>query len=323
VKHSISGASVVVTGGCGFIGSHLVAELVRRGAGRIVVVDSLRYGDRANLGALSERVEIVKHTLGFDPRAELDGALEGAKFLFHLAAEKHNQSKDDPERVYRSNIEGTHTLYEAAVSAGVRKVVFSSSLYAYGRTSGGPLDETEIPRPHTVYGITKLAGEHILRFFEKQHGLEHMVLRYLFVYGPKQYAGMGYKSVIMKNFERLIAGQPPTVYGDGKQALDYVFVDDVVDATIRALEHDASGDVVNIGSGVATPVEALIDLMIDVVGRPLEKLYEPPDWTHGSHRVGNPERAARVLDWRAVTPVRDGLERTHRWIAEQSGSSSS
>jgi UDP-glucose 4-epimerase len=317
VKHSISGASVVVTGGCGFIGSHLVAELVRRGAGRIVIVDSLRYGDRANLGALSERVEIVKHTLGVDSRAELDGALEGANFLLHLAAEKHNQSKDDPQRVYRSNIEGTHTLYEAAVAAGVRKVVFSSSLYAYGRTSGGPLDEAEIPQPHTVYGITKLAGEHILRFFAKQHGLEHMVLRYLFVYGPKQFAGMGYKSVIMKNFERLLAGQRPTVYGDGKQALDYVFVDDVVDATIRALEHDASGDVVNIGSGDATPVEALIDLMIDVVGRPLEKLYEPPDWTQGSYRVGNPEKAARVLGWRATTPLRDGLERTQRWIAEQ------
>jgi UDP-glucose 4-epimerase len=317
MKHSISGASVVVTGGCGFIGSHLVAELVRRGAGRIVIVDSLRYGDRANLGALSERVEIVKHTLGFDPRADLDRALSGANYLFHLAAEKHNQSKDDPQRVYRSNIEGTHTLYEAAVAAGVRKVVFSSSLYAYGRTSGDAFVETELPAPHTVYGITKLAGEHILRFFAKQHGLEHMVLRYLFVYGPKQFAGMGYKSVIVKNFERLIAGQSPTVYGDGKQSLDYVFVDDVVDATIRALEHDVSGDVVNIGSGVATEVDALVDLMIDVGGRPADKLYEPPDWTHGSYRVANPEKAAQLLGWRAATPLREGLARTERWIAEQ------
>lgn len=308
---------MVVTGGCGFIGSHLVAELVRRGAARIVVIDSLRYGDRANLGALSDRVEIVQHTLGLDPKAALAQAVQGARYLFHLAAEKHNQSKDDPERVYRSNIEGTHALYEVACDAGVKKVVFSSSLYAYGRVSGGPFVETEVPAPHTVYGITKLAGEHILRFFEKQRQIEHNALRYLFVYGPKQFAGMGYKSVIVKNFERLLAGERPTVYGDGRQALDYVYVDDIVDATLRAMEHDVSGEVVNLGSGIATPVAALVELMIRVSEKNVEKLYEPPDWTAGSSRVANPEKAARVLGWRATTSLEDGLRRTYRWLAEQ------
>ncbi len=319
-KHALASANVVVTGGAGFIGSHLVRELVRRGVGRVVVVDSLRYGDPGNLGALSDRVELVQHTLGFDDRAALERALEGVNYVFHLAAEKHNQSKDDPSRVYRANLEGTHTLYEVAVAAGVKKVVFSSSLYAYGRMKGEPFTETEIPKPQTVYGITKLSGEHVLRFFEVQHGLEWNALRYLFVYGPKQFAGMGYKSVIVKNFERLLAGQRPTVYGDGSQALDYVFVDDVVDATIQAMEQDVSGEVMNVGSGRATTVDHLIGRMIHVSGKKVEKQLEPPDWTAGSYRVGNVDKIARVLGWTAQTSLDEGLSETFAWIQEHGAS---
>jgi UDP-glucose 4-epimerase len=317
-KHSLAGKTIAVSGGCGFIGSHLVHELERRGIGRIVVIDSLRYGDRANLGTLSKRVQIVRHTLGLDDPNELRQPLEGVEYLFHLAAEKHNQSKDDPARVYRSNIEGTHSLYEAACAVGVKKIVFSSSLYAYGRTSGEPFVETELPQPGTVYGITKLAGEHILRFFEKRR-VEHMALRYMFVYGPKQFAGMGYKSVIVKNFERLLSGERPTVYGDGQQALDYVYVDDVVDATLRAMDLPVSGEVVNVGSGVATNVESLIDLMIEVSGKRVDKLYEPPDWTAGSHRVANVDKVERLLGWRATTPLAEGLAQTYRFLRGERG----
>ncbi|MCA9596606.1 MAG: NAD-dependent epimerase/dehydratase family protein [Myxococcales bacterium] len=317
-QHPLASANVLVTGGAGFIGSHLVRELVRRGVGRVVVLDSLRYGDPGNLGALSDNVRLVKHTLGFDDRAELERALDGVSYVFHLAAEKHNQSKDDPARVYRANLEGTHTLYEVAAAAGVKKVVFSSSLYAYGRMKGEPFSETEIPKPQTVYGITKLAGEHVLRFFEVQHGMEWNALRYLFVYGPKQFAGMGYKSVIVKNFERLLAGQPPTVYGDGSQTLDYVYVDDVVDATIAAMEQGVSKEVLNVGSGNATSVAMLIDRMIAVSGKQVEKQFEPPDWTAGTTRVGNVDKIARVLGWKARTSLDEGLARTFAWISEHS-----
>ena len=123
--------------------------------------------------------------------------------------------------------------------------------------------------------LSKLCGEHLLRQIHAEHGLPYNVLRYLFVYGPRQFAGMGYKSVIVKNFERLLDGQPPIVNGDGSQALDYVFVDDAVDAAIRALETEISGEVFNIGSGVPTTVNALIDLMQRVAGSALPKRYEP------------------------------------------------
>lgn len=310
-------SAVMVTGGAGFIGSHLVAELVARGAARVVVIDSLRYGDRANLRGLSERVELVQHTLGFDAPDALARAMTGVEFLFHFAAEKHNQSKDDPLRVYQANINGTHTLYDVACRSGVKKIVFASSLYAYGRLRGAPFVETELPAPRTVYGVTKLAGEHLLTYFREREGVEFNVLRYLFVYGPKQFAGMGYKSVIMKNFERLLAGERPTVYGDGRQALDYVFVDDAVSAAIAAMQSELTGEVFNVASGVATPVDELVSLMIEVSARDAEKLYEPPDWTAGSCRAGNPDKAARLLGWKAQTPLREGLRRTYEWLAGQ------
>jgi UDP-glucose 4-epimerase len=302
---------VLVTGGCGFIGSHLVRALVDGGATRVVVVDSLRYGDRANLGELGSGVEIVQHTLGVDDPAALAGLVHGVRFVFHLAAEKHNQSKDDPVRVLRSNVEGTWQLLEAAQRGGVEKIVFTSSLYAYGRLQGAAFVEDELPRPRTIYGISKLTGEHLLAV----SGLPYTVLRYLFIYGPRQFAGMGYKSVIVKTLERLRGGEAPVVYGDGEQALDYVFVDDAVAATLAALAPAADGEVVNIASGAATTVNHLVALMQEVAGTDRPPRHDPPDWTAGSRRVGDPDKARRLLGWEARTTLREGLAATYRWLA--------
>lgn len=307
----------MVTGGCGFIGSHLVRRLVALGAARVVVIDSLRHGSRANLEPLPTGVEIVPHTLGTDSPAVLERQMEGVRHLFHLAAEKHRQSGDRPLEVLRGNIDGTYTLFEAAARRGVEKIIFSSSLYAYGRMQGPPFVEDELPNPQTVYGVSKLCGEHLLRSAQAAHGVAYNVLRYLFVYGPRQFAGTGYKSVIVKTFERLLDGAPPTVYGDGTQALDYVFVDDVVEATIRALEAEVSGEVFNIGSGVPTTVNGIVDLMLSVARRDVQKQYEPADWTAGSSRVADIGKARRTLGWAPRTALRDGLARTFEWLAAQ------
>lgn len=309
----IKGSLVVVTGGAGFIGSHLVRELVRRGARRVVVIDSMRYGDPGNLGEI-EGVTLHKHEIGFDPPAALDRALEGCDLLFHLAAEKHNQSKDSPERVIASNITGSLSLYERACAAGAKRIVFTSSLYAYGRLEGAPFVETERCEPRTVYGVTKLAGEHLLGHVSQTRGVSTAVLRYLFIYGPKQFAGMGYKSVIVKSFERLLAGEAPVIYGDGEQALDYVFVDDAVDATIRAMEHDSSGEVLNVASGVAISVRDLVRTMVEVSGAKVQPVHGDADWTAGTRRAGDPEKAARLLGWRASTSLEEGLRRTFEWV---------
>lgn len=314
--HSIDGATVVVTGGCGFIGSHLVSALAARGARRIVVIDSLRYGRPENL-APGLPVEVVRHDLGFGEAEQLERACAGADFLFHLAAEKHNQSKDAPTRVLRANVEGTAALLDAACRGGVRKIVFTSSLYAYGRLSGPPMIESEYPHPSTVYGISKLTGEHLTAFFARQHAVDWINLRYFFVYGPRQFAGTGYKSVIVKTLERLRDGGSPIVNGDGLQALDYIYVDDAVEATCRALEAPISGEIFNVGSGVATAVRELVASMVRVSGRDAPVEVGPADWTHGSSRVGNVEKIASLLGFRPRTSLEAGLGATLSWIGSQ------
>lgn len=311
----ISGSAVLVTGGSGFIGSHLVHRLLERGARRIVVVDSLRHGSRSNLDPHGSEVELVQHDIGSDPPAALAGALRGVDFLFHLAAEKHSQAHPDPRRILRANVEGTCELLAAAARAGVRKAIFASSLYVYGRSSGAPFVEDEVPRPTTIYGISKLAGEHLCAHRERESGLPYNVLRFLFVYGPRQNPVTGYKSVIVSNFERLLRREPPVVRGDGRQALDYVYVEDAVEAAILALETPLEREVFNIGSGTGVTVNELTALMQSVAGTALPVRTEPPDATAGTARTGNVEKARRLLGWEPRTGLGEGLAKTFAWLS--------
>src|SRR5258706_15387424 len=156
--------TIAVTGGCGFIGSHLVHRLLRLGVSKVIVLDSMEYGKVSNLEPKDPRVAVYEHKLGSGSRQPLRTLLHGADYLFHLAAEKHNQSIDDPQRVIEANINGTYELLSAAVDVNIRRLVFSSSLYAHGRMTGDPLREDQAPEPKTIYGMTKLAGENICRY---------------------------------------------------------------------------------------------------------------------------------------------------------------
>jgi UDP-glucose 4-epimerase len=279
----------------------------------------MRYGDAQNLGAdaADPRLTLVRHVLGPATRGALAAAMAGTDFVFHLAAEKHNQAADDPDAVLAANVLGTNQLFELAAAAGVRKTVFTSSLYAYGRYAGPAMVETEVPVPVTVYGISKLCGERLLAHHVGQSAMRGDVLRFFFVYGPRQLAGRGYKSVVVRNFERLAAGEAPVIFGDGAQALDYVFVDDVVDATIRCMTHAGSGALLNVGSGEAITIAALTRAMCEVAGVAVAPVHAPPDWTAGSHRVGANARIAETLGWTPTTSLRDGLARTWEWVRER------
>ncbi len=305
----ISGAKVVVTGGAGFIGSHLTRALIERGAAHVTVIDSLRYGDLTNLGGI-RGVTVIKHTLGTNSVDRLDEILQGQDLLFHLAAEKHNQSKDSPYDVIRANIDGSLQVFTAAAKGGVRKIMYSSSLYAYGRVSGANLNESDLPSPRTVYGMTKLAGEHLLAHVCREFGISYSNLRYFFVYGPKQFAGMGYKSVIVKNFERLLKGEQPIIFGDGNQTLDYIFIDDIIEATIRAMETDTEGAVINAGRGEDVSVTALLKTMCEILGVDFKPIYQAADSTAGTRRVGDTGRMKTLLQWTPQIDLIEGLSRT-------------
>ncbi len=307
--------TILVTGGCGFIGSHLVRRLLRSGAKEIRIIDSLDMGTLANLNGCGGPLVHHKVKLGSIERDALLHLVSGVDVIFHLAAEKHNQAIDRPDDLLKANILGMHDLLECAASAGVGAVMFSSSLYAYGRLTGSPMSEDEVPTPRTLYGISKLAGEHMVHAFGQKTGIPTVCLRYFFVYGPRQYAGMGYRSVIVKNFERILKNERPIINGDGRQALDYVFVEDVVDATLASIARGRPGGTYNIGSGSATTVNELVHIMLEAANSPLEILHAPADWTAGSLRVGKNDLAREVLGWVPTTSLRTGLTSVYKWMA--------
>jgi UDP-glucose 4-epimerase len=214
-------------------------------------------------------------------------------------------------------VQESHALFAAASRCGVKKIVFASSLYSYGRLAGPPCSETDPAQPTTVYGISKLCGELLLAQATAGQAMRGDSLRYFFVFGPRQFSGTGYPSVIVKNFERIRAGEAPVIFGDGSQRLDYVYVDDVVEATLRCMESAGSGRVFNVGSGVGTTIEALTAAMQRVAGSSAKPSHEPPDWTAGSSRVANIDAIRTALRWQPRVTLEQGLRET--WSALAAG----
>lgn len=278
----------------------------------MVGIDNERSGDWGRVDVPCTRVDADIAAVDADGFRDL---CRGADVVFHLAAEKYNSSKSTPQRVIDANITGTHRLYEGAARARVPKIVFTSSLYAYGGLGPDAMSEEDIPTPTTMYGVSKVAGEDMLRVAQRDHGIEWAVARLFFVYGPRQYADGGYKSVILTNFERIARGEAPVVFGDGEQALDYVFVDDVVHGLLGMARPGFTG-IVNLGSGRAVSVNELTALMMDVAGSDVAPVTGPADWTAGTRRVGDVALAKRRLNWSAGTDMRSGLERVWKWMTE-------
>jgi UDP-glucose 4-epimerase len=302
---------VVVTGAAGFIGGHLCRSLVADRASRIIGIDSLRSGDWSRTPTEVERVECDIVELRQQEWAAL---MDGADVVFHLAAEKYNSSKSTPDKLLNANVLATERLCRAAAQARVGRVVFTSSLYAYGSMGPGKMSEDDVPVPSTLYGSSKLMGENILRSVDREIGLSWNVARLFFVYGSHQHAEGGYKSVIMTNFERLVAGEPPLIIGDGLQSLDYVYVDDCVSALRELGVSQTDRHVVNVASGHPTSIVELTNLMLEVSGSTAHAVFGPPDWTAGSSRAGEPSHMREVFGWEAKTSLAEGLHKVFEWM---------
>ncbi|MDQ6856236.1 MAG: NAD-dependent epimerase/dehydratase family protein [Candidatus Dormibacteraeota bacterium] len=304
----------LVTGGAGFIGSTLAQALVDAGA-QVSVVDDLSRGQRSQVSDAADfhQLDIV------DERLPALVAAIAPEVVFHLAAQIDvRRSVADPVFDTRSNVLGTVNVLEACARAGVRRVVFASSGGAlYGDTTVLPTPETHPCRPASAYGAAKLAGETYGSVFAQVHGLEFVALRYANVYGPRQ-DPHGEAGVVAIFAQRLLAGEDAVINGDGTQTRDYVYVDDVVAANLRAAQTAALG-AYNIGTGVARSVNELYELLAaaSAVDRPAQRGPAKP----GEQRVSclDVSRAGALLDWQPRVALDEGISRTVAWFAQRRG----
>ena len=297
-------SKILVTGAAGFIGSHLCNRIAGESSNQVIGIDNLRSGRWNRLA--DETIKIQKDLNDYSLEEFVD-LLEGVDVLFHLAAEKYNSSKSTPERLIATNISTTERLFRAASIARVKRTVFTSSLYAYGSMGPIVMDELDVPAPNTLYGVSKLAGEGFLRSIDKELGLSWNVARLFFIYGPFQFAEGGYRSVIVTNFQRVIHKEAPLIFGDGEQSLDYVYIDDCIDALLKLAYSQIDREVVNVASGDPVSINRLTNEMLVTSKIGQKVLYTDPDWTHGSKRFGSPSKIERLFGWRATSTLSFGL----------------
>ena len=301
----------LVTGGAGFIGSHLVEGLVRRGHA-VRVFDNLSTGSLDNLAPVQDAVEVVIGDLR-DGEA-VNRAVEGVEVVFHQAADPSvPRSISHPRDCYDINVLGTLNLLAAARDAGCRRVVFASSCAVYGNDPRQPKSEELPPAPESPYASSKLAGEELCQVFTRVYGLEAVALRYFNVYGPRQSPDGPYASVIPRFIADLKAGARPRVFGDGEQTRDFIFVGDVVEANLRAATaSEAVGEVINIGSGHSTSINALLTVLAPLIGNTVEPIYEAERPGDVRHSLAEMSKARRLLGFEARTPLAEGLAQTVR-----------
>jgi UDP-glucose 4-epimerase len=306
-------ATYLVTGGAGFIGSHICEALVARGDG-VRVLDDLSSGRLENLPGGGAPVELVRGSLG-DPSA-CRKAVAGVAGIFHEAAQVSvPRSIEDPLASYETNVRGTHLLLEAARAAGVRRVVYAASSAAYGDSPTLPKVETLLPQPLSPYASGKLAGEHLLRAYASCYGMRTVSLRYFNVFGPRQADDSPYTGVIALFVRALLRGEAPLIHGDGLQSRDFTYVSNVVDANLAAMERelDEPGAVINVGSGSRITLVELYAALSEELGVRIAARHAPPRAGDVRESLASVEKARALLGYEPRIGWREGLKRTVAW----------
>ncbi len=300
----------LITGGAGFIGSHLADALA--GSHEITILDNLSSGTLRNIQHLldTDRCTFVEGT--FTDEDLVLSLCEGIDGIFHLGAlTSVQQSVEEPRRAHEVNIGGTLNLLMASREHAVRKVVFASTAALYGNNPTFPKTETMLPEPLSPYAVSKLTGEYYCRIFSDLYGVKTACLRFFNVFGPRQDPHSDYAAVIPIFISRLLDGKPLTIFGDGKQTRDFIFVKDVVAANLRGMEGDAEG-VFNIARGERTSLNELASLLVDIVGSEAGIVYEAPRAGDVRHSMADVSKARDRLGFSPSYSIREGLEETVR-----------
>jgi len=315
----IKGQRCIVTGGAGTIGSTIVDQLVAADAAEVIVLDNFVRGRKENLaGALSSgKVRIVDGDIR--DRGLVTSLMPGIDLVFHQAAIRITQCAAEPRLALEVLVDGTYEVVEAAANAGVRKVVAASSASVYGLAEQFPTAERHHPYDNdTLYGAAKTFNEGLLRSFHAMHGLDYVALRYFNVYGPRMDIYGLYTEVLIRWMERIEAGQPPLILGDGSQTMDFVFTEDIARANLLAASADATDEIFNIGSGTETSLTELAHALLRAMGSSLPLEFGPPRGVNAvTRRLADVSRAAELLGWKSEINLDDGLRRLVAWWRAQ------
>ncbi len=311
----IQGKRVLITGGAGMIGSTIADRLVDLEPAEIVVVDNLVRGRMANLDAATSRYPVTFVEGDLRDRDLVDDLMDGIDVCFHLAAIRITQCAEEPRLALEVLVDATYNVLEAAVAAKVDKVIASSSASVYGLATEFPTDEDHHPYANTTfYGAAKVFNEGMMRSFHDMYGLDYVALRYFNAYGARMDIHGVYTEVLVRWMERILAGRPPLILGDGNQTMDFVYVDDIARANVLAAESPVTDRIYNIASGEETSLNDLARALLRVMGSDLEPEYGPERTVNAvSRRLADTSRAAADLGFTAEVSLDEGLRRLVAW----------
>ena len=298
-------STVLVTGGLGFIGGFVVPDLLARGW-RVRILDNRYRCDPAVAASLQtlEAVEVMEGDVRYANVVE--SAMRGAEAVVHLAAVCMNKSISDPTESLDVNLLGTQNVFDAAARSSVRRIVYASSASIYGNPQSLPMREDDTPAPLTPYCIAKLAGEQLLAYYAKRSKISWLALRFFNVYGPGQQTDAYYTSVVLAFLRRIAAGEAPVIDGRGEQSMDFIHVQDIARAVGLALDSDASGEALNVGTGQQTTVAELADHLVRAVGADVQPVFRPRE-VLVTQRAASVERISEVLGWEPTIGLTEGL----------------
>lgn len=305
-------AKILVTGGAGFIGSHIVAALVADG-NAVVVLDNLSTGHESNLAEQRDRIQLVVGDLR--DAAAVGRAAQGCDYVFHEAAlASVPRSVKDPLATNDVNVTGTLNVLEAARAAGVRRVIYAGSSSAYGNVEVSPKHEGLTPQPMSPYAVSKLAGEHYCHAFSAVYGLETLSIRYFNVFGPRQDPDSPYAAVLPLFVRELLAGRAPLIDGDGKQTRDFTYVDNVVAGNLKAMAAaKTAGETVNVACGGSYSVRYLFEQIRAQLGVECTPVFGPRRAGDVDHSQADISRAQALIGYAPVVSFEEGLRRTVAW----------
>lgn len=303
----------LVTGGAGFIGSHLVEELVKKGF-KVRVLDNLHRGRMEYIQALIDKgkVEFIDGDVRYADA--VDKCMKDIDYVFHEAAVCINRSMAYPQESMAINLNGSHNVFKSALDHGVKKVMFASSASVYGEPRVLPMAEDHPLFPVTPYCVSKIASEYLLKFYTR-HGLKYVAFRYFNIYGPRQNVDAYYTSVIILFIKKILNNESPIISGDGKQSMDFVNVKDVVQANILGMESDITNETFNVGSGKSTSIAEIADQIMNLTDAKVKPVFETRE-VLVKQRKADISKIEKMLGFKPKIDIRTGLEELIKDIAK-------